>query len=133
VKWYMRVTKPRLIWISIGFAFVLLGACGVMYFEVQPDGIYRNDKVGSEGLALYELSNGTIRLVILSEDGAYISLEKHVGAFSKRNGQWVLTDVAGGSTRIKASVLWLKVYHENWASPETYPRMWRKVNARRQP
>lgn len=129
----MRLIKPHLIWISMGFAFVLLVVYGVMYVEVQPDGIYRNDKVGSEGLALYELSNGAVRLIILSEDGANISLEKHVGTFSKRDNQWVLTDVAGGSTRIVASVLWLKVYHEKWPSPETYPRMWGKVNAVRQP
>lgn len=128
---HMRAKKQRLVWLSLVFIVVFLAGYGAMWFEVHPDGCYRNDKVGSEGLAFYELSDGVVRLIVLSEDRARVNVDKHVGVFSKRDGQWVLTDVAGVSSKIRASVLWLKVYHDNAGSPEIYNRVWGKVRVER--
>jgi hypothetical protein len=124
----MQIAKARLVWFFMAVAFLVLVGWCLAYIEVQPDGVYRNDKLGSEGLAFYEIANGKVRLIVLSEDRTQVSLEKNVGALSKRDGQWVVVDAAGDSTRVVASVFCLKVYHEKWASPETYPRMLKGVN-----
>ena len=72
-----------------GFIGVVAIAFG-MYKGASPEGVYVNELIGSEELAVYEFENGECKLSLRAASGNGSNKTDVFGAYGRSNGQWIV-------------------------------------------
>ena len=104
-------------------ALVVVAGLSLMS-PIPPGGRFRNDRLAVQSPAYFELKDGTITSVVLSngDSRAPVAKRELIGSYQKEDGRWVFTTTRGEKIHFRTTLFSLQFVKPD-GSLDKYPRL----------
>ena len=120
----MPNSKVKRVLSVLGLAIIGLLVAAVISVTLSPAGRYREDKIGSERTAYYELHDGKVVLSVpVGSQSSDSQVIKQLGNYVKHEGRWIFVTNDGETNTLVARLLSLQIIGQDGSWTQSYPRI----------